>query len=164
MEYKTNLEEYKFLIRQNITIGRYTLHGGQQSTWIFDGLPLLYDFTDFMAYLWPQYKLIGIEFLGSLLSLSYEGSGAGIIRKDGSIKEPPLFGARMNDIKISKRIVTLVDDVVTTEASMLQATYYLKKQNIEVGEYLVLLDRRSDNEKNLDIKSIATSKDFDLPV
>lgn len=163
MDYETNLEEYKDLIRQNIKIGRFVLHSGQQSTWIFDGLPLTSDFLNFMDYLYPQYKTMGIEFLGAILALSYDGNMAGIIRKDGNILEPPVYGARMNSYNNPRKIVTLVDDVVTTEASFNVATHFLKEKGIEVGEYIVLLDRRKEIDKHLEIKSLATSKDFDLP-
>ena len=155
----TNLEEYKNSVLRNITYGEFTLHSGQHSTWIFDALPLLSDFVDFMVYLDPKFTTMGIEFCGSLLAIAKDGVNAGIIRKDGKIYEPPSYGSRYN-----RRIVTLVDDVVTTEGSFISATMSLAAANIQVGEYIALLDRRQDEERTLDIRSLLSYKDLGLSI
>jgi len=158
----TDLEEYKNSVLRHITYGEFILHSGQHSTWIFDAIPLLSDFIDFMVYLDPKFTTMGIEFCGSLLAIAKDGGRAGIIRKDGKIYEPPSYKICWK--RDNRRIVTLVDDVVTTEGSFLSSTRSLAAANIQVGEYIALLDRRPDEERTLDIRSIVSYKDLGLSI
>jgi len=142
-EKQQNLE----LVKRCIRYGDFTLHSGQKSGWVCDLLLVQRYFPSFLASLKPTYPVVGIELGGLLLSQP----GGAFIRKDGSYYSngyQPIW-------------VSLLDDVVTTEQSMSEASLALDKLGIEVREYLCVLDRRSREHRILEIRSLVTAIDLE---
>lgn len=136
-------------VQQCIKYGNFTLHSGQTSNWICDLLLARNKFNEMMYALWPQYPVIGIEFCGALLAFSWS-RWAGFLRKDGELYLPSMHNS----------IISLVDDVVTTEQSFLEAENILNNRGVEVGERLAIFDRRQNS--TLEIKTLFAAKDFGL--
>ena len=135
-----------------IRYGDFTLHSGIKSTWICDLLVLLPSFPALMLELKPSnFPLVGIEFGGALLVTMAYPTTSGIIRKDGSTYNIPRY-----------KKLTLVDDVVSTESSFLDAKEYLEASGYEIVEYLAILDRRKEENKTLIIRSLITAEDLGL--
>ena len=142
-----NKEQNINIIKSSIIYGDFILHSGDYSNWKCN-LELIKDYYKYlMNILDPKYQVIGIETEGAKLSLSMKRFGYTISE---TWKGPRSF------------MCSLVDDVVTTESTMKKTTEYLIQYGITIGEYLCVLDRRKENEKSLDIKSIVTSKDLGL--
>jgi len=146
------------IVKSCIKTGDFELHLGQRSSWICDLLDVRSDFEMLICELKPMLPLVGIEFGGVLLVVSQRdvSSGSslisnGIIRKSGEYY--PGYYSEYSDFK---KIVSLVDDVVTTEISMREAELVLNSRGVSVGEYLCVLDRRKDVDKKLKIRSLVT--------
>lgn len=135
-----------------IKYGDFTLHSGQKSSWIFDALLGREHWSAWLRVLQQVYPPVGIEFGGSLLA---QTMGGGIIRQDGTYYEPRWLTAPTS-------LVSLIDDVCTTEASFNRATAELANQGIKVGEYLCLLDRRKLENKTLGVRSLVTAEGLGL--
>jgi len=156
--------DYIELIKEHLEFGDFKSSSGLLLTWKLDIIKLLPEQSEMMEYLYPMYKCIGIETGGMLLALSVSGSFSGIIRKQSEgdqVYEPQFYYSRYN--ADSKKVITLVDDVVTTESSMKRAALVLHQHNIKVGEYLCILDRRPKEFKTLEITSLVTNQDLGLP-
>jgi len=152
------------LINSGIEFGDFKSHSGLNLTWRFDVISLLSVQGELMDHISPMFRTIGIEVGGMLLSCAYEGSLAGIIRKESEgdkVYEPQFYYSRYNPSEYP--IVTLVDDVVTTEVSIKRAALVLHQHKIKVGEYLCIVDRRPDHLKSLKITSITNHKELGLP-
>ena len=139
-------ERAKFLkdIHGCVQHGSFTLHSGGHSEWMCDLLPIRSQFGLYKGLLRPSHRSVGIELGGFLLS----GVGHGLIRKDGSYYPEP----------DGPRVVTLMDDVVTTEGSLLMGTEALKDYGVEVAEYLCILDRRIN--ATLPLRSLVTANEL----
>ena len=128
-------------------------------------------FGHFVKALDPQYPLAGIVTGGYLLALS---QGKLSSRLFGSI---PLHsrwtprgkimvkGSKVynNDLGPYPRVVSLIDDVVTTGKSFEEASTALHALGIGVGERLVVMDRRSPAARaDVQIRSLFLPGDFGL--
>jgi len=138
-------------IKSCIRYGDFTLHAGQKSDWICDLLSIRHHLSSYRHLLHPKHQTVGIELGGYLLS----GLDHGLLRKGGAYYEttnraPPRY------------IVSLMDDVCTTEDSFDLGAGVLAQHGIEVGEYLCVLDRRKPENKNLEIRSLVTAEDLGL--
>lgn len=138
-------------VRSCITHGDFILHSGQSSTWLCDLLLKWPNWFALWAYaLEPSFDPVGIE-LGGLLLVNAGFNRAGFIRKDGTYYP-----------RTDSHVVSLFDDVVTTERSLTEASMALDKLGIEVGEFLCVLDRRKPGEKILEVRSLVTAADLGL--
>ena len=135
------------IVKQCVKYGQFELHSGKRSNWICDLLEAKEFFKHFVYLLVPRHTLVGIEFGGALLVASTK-TNYGIVRKDSNFYAPGLIK--------DGRIITLVDDVVTTEDSFRHAEMILNHYSISVGERLVVLDRRK--EITLPIRSLVTAQ------
>ena len=154
MEYREKQKIVELLKNHCIRYGDFTLHSGERSTWICDLLLTQVHFRSLMVSLGPRYPTVGIELGGLLLAQAHGGS---FIRKDGTYYPNGYF---------SPKRVSLVDDVVTTERSMVEASLALDAVGIEVGEYLCVLDRRAPDRRPdrgiMEIRSLVTAEDLGL--
>lgn len=149
---QNNNEKIIEIVRHSIKYGSFALSSGQLKPWICDIFEVREYFKFLVEQLNPRYPLVGIELGGVLLASVYSNGVSGIIRKDGSFYKPL-------DLN-SGNIVSLLDDAVTTERTMLRSEKVLNDYNIIVGERLVILDRRKD--KITVIKSLVTVYMLDL--
>ena len=133
-------------IRLCIIEGDFTLHSGQRSNWICDLFQVWSTgwFSRFILALDSSYPLVGVEFGGAVLALCSNRS-CGLIRKDGTYIP---HWSRPKE-------VSLVDDVVTTESSLAEASIALDVLGVQVKEYLCVLDRREPGTEILEVRSLA---------
>lgn len=156
-------EEQISAVRNCIEVGEFKSHNGLDLTWRLNALYLIEYYKEFMELLRPRYAVVGIEFCGAMLALSLFGEHAGILRKDGDFREPRIYHTWAHNYNLSgHKIVTLVDDVVTTEGSFMWATDQLAQRGIAVQEYCVILDRRSGDRK-LSVKALVDHRTLGLP-
>ncbi len=126
--------------------GKFKLHSGEESTYIFDVLEIIHDqeflkaFREFVKY---ENYLVGIGFGGSILAV-VSCKPFGIIRKDGTV-----YG----DIPDN---YTLIDDVVTTENSLrnAHATLTIRHNFKSSNQFMCAVDRRPYNKRDLHIESM----------
>lgn len=126
--------------------GKFKLHSGEESTYIFDVLEIIHDqeflkaFREFVKY---ETYLVGIEFGGSIMA-ALSGKPFGIIRKDGTV-----YGNIPDNY-------TLIDDVVTTENSLRNAHKSLvMKYNFKpINQFMCVVDRRSFNKRYLHVEAM----------
>lgn len=140
------------ILNRCIIEGEVTLHSGQTSDWLCDiGLAQGW-FYHFHTMLQPPEKLVGIEFWGAMLVAAWAPVSflAGTVRKDGKVYMAT----------VGHKQVALVDDVVTTEATMRHATNLLNAKGYEVWKYYCILDRRKPEDMGLPINSLATAADL----
>lgn len=133
-----------------IRYGSFHLHSGEESEWLCDLLPLRHMFSMYRYLLKPKHQTVGIELGGYLLS----GLENGIIRKDGTYYE----SASRNP----PHVVSVMDDVVTTEASLNLAQRVLQTYGIVVAEYLCILDRRKPEIQTLNVRSLVSPTDLSV--
>ncbi len=125
-----NMTLANVLLRCCVVRGSFTLHSGGATTWRFDALRAYSLFPTVLAALEiPPYLLpVGIETGGMLLAS--EARCYGIVRKDGTTYLP-------NDL----REIALIDDVVTTGASVEQAAKACEAAGRVVAEVYCILNR-----------------------
>ena len=157
------------VVRCTIKYGEFKSHSGLDLPWICDLLLVQESFGHFINALKPQYPLAGIWTGGYLLALS-QG-------KVGRFSRQPLKGTWTPEGKIMvrgdkvygglggpyPRKVSLIDDVVTTGHSLIEARTALRSVGIEVGECLAVLDRRPDFSRAASVvRSLFLPEDFGL--
>jgi len=142
-------DDFSIPVQSCVRFGNFELHSGEKSTWICDLLLIRHLLPAFCYHLKPKHQVVGIELGGMLLA----GLEAGFIRKDMTY-----YSVRRN----LPLVVSLIDDVVTTEISMLKACMALEELGIEVGEYLCVLDRREPDCRTLEVRSLVTADQLDL--
>jgi orotate phosphoribosyltransferase len=147
---KREWQKFMEIMHSCIRYGEFTLHSGRKTDWLCDLLLVREMLPTFCYTLKPQYKTVGIELGGFLMS---GAMGSGFIRKDGTY-----YPRKRNE----PLIVTLVDDVVTTETSLKAATEVLVGLGLVVGEYICILDRRNQADKTLEVRSLVTAADLGL--
>lgn len=147
-------EEILKILRSCIKRGKFQLHAGQETDWRFDIEEVPGDLQLLMMTLSPHYDLAGIDQGGAELACSLNAFSV-IVYKNGMVY-PSLVGFA------SLHPVSLVDDVVTTEASFKAAEDALLKNGYIVAERLAVLDRRNPEHKTLEIRSLVTAQDLGL--
>jgi len=148
-------DEIKSLVQKTIKYGTFTLHSRQSSSWICD-LTLIQDsFFNILKMMPIKGIAVGLEFNGAILSSQYEDGHHGILRKDSNLYVDIYAQRYIKD-------VTIIDDVVTTESSLINATRICEGQGLNVVGYSVVLDRRSEENKTLLIASLVTCHDLGL--
>lgn len=153
-EWKMVGEDVIDILRPCIKRGLFQLHSGRKTNWRFDVEEAQGHLRTLMLALSPSYDLAGIWLGGSKLVLSVD-LYAVIVYKTGTVCPGPDGSAKLYP-------VSLVDDVVTTEASFKAAEDALVKNGYVVAERLVVLDRRKLEDKTLSIRSLVTAADLGL--
>lgn len=126
--------------------GKFKLHSGDESNYIFDVLEIIHDqeflkaFREFIKY---EDYLVGIEFGGSILA-AISGKPFGIIRKDGTV-----YGDVPDNY-------TLIDDVVTTETSLRNAytTLTISHNFKPINQFMCVVDRRPYDKRDLHVEAM----------
>ena len=152
------------LVKQSIIWEKKVSHSGKELTWWFDALSLLPYFSFFYDKLSINKNIqaiAGIELGGFLLAISRESyHNTLLIRKDGIVYSG---GVRLSSPKEFLDSVILVDDVVTTGKSMLDAEEALSGIRIDVAERKCILDRRPKNMRSeLRVTSLFYPEDFGI--
>jgi len=142
----------KKLQEMGIRRGNFVLHSGGKTNVLIDVLTVREYFNDFMKTLIPKYTVVGIELGGTLLAYAYDKK-AGIVRKDGYFYPPQSLKG--------PKVISLCDDVVSTGQSFYRAAEILERHGYIIGERLVVIDRRSEDKRELmNIKSLAVIEDI----
>ena len=152
------------ILKKGIVRGNFTLHCGEQSSWVLDVLKVIDDLytnsvlvTNTFPGLNPRLNkkaiVFGIEFGGAILAQRLFNV-PGILRKDNTVYVPKYYN-RGTDI------VFLLDDVVTTGVSIRSGLSALKNNNIPVHQIITILDRRPIEQRNeLSIQSLCSWEDL----
>ncbi len=124
-------------------------------------IPMLYFMAGALGIADESGPIAGIELAGYVFALEADGLWTILVRKDGSVYCPGHCDRRGH-----ARPVTLVDDVVTTGASMRNAESALMTHGITVADRVCILDRREEfperSDRYLEVRSLFKSADLDV--
>lgn len=156
-------------VRCALQFGEFKSHSGLSLYWMLDLLLVQGSFGHFIKALEPKYPLAGIVTGGYLLALAQGKVGRfsgqphrGTWNPEGKImvKGDKVYGGLGGSYP---RLVSLVDDVVTTGRSLVEARRALRSVGIEVGECLTVMDRRPDYARTAtSVRSLYLPGDFGL--
>ena len=154
------------IVRSCITVGPSTSHSGLELPWkcdLLQAIPDLYFMAAKLGIADGNVPVAGIELSGYIFALQSGDLWTILVRKDGSVYCP-----RPCDLEGHRYPVTLVDDVVTTGASMRAAESALMAHGIEVGDHVCILDRRDEfpeqSDRYLEVRSLFKSADLGVIV
>ena len=171
-------EEYDFkkfrreLIQAGgVRFGDFTLKSGQKSNLYFD-LRIIPSFRSLWSFVtWEMLAHINAELIAGVpigglpfaCSLAYE-TGIPLILLRDKPKDHGM-GKQIEGRYSAKQKVCLIEDVMTTGQSVIDAAKVLQENNLVVAQVIVIVDRRNKEQKlamkHLNVVSLLTEADFD---